>query len=77
MTPPFIDAIVGSGVKLGYVFTVVPVAGSPTVATSYTCTGLPSQMGKTGYRQYFVDETGVIRFTADGTAPTASSPPID
>lgn len=77
VTPPFVDATVGSGVKLGYVFTVIPVAGNTTTAPSYTCTGIPSQLGKTGYRQYFVDETGVIRFTSDGSAPTASSPPID
>jgi hypothetical protein len=75
--PPFIDPILGRGVKLGYVFTVAVTFGSSTTAPSYTCTGIPSAPGRTGYRQFFVDDSGVIRYTADGTPPGPASPPLD
>jgi type IV pilus assembly protein PilA len=73
---PFIDSSLATGSKLGYTFTTSVVTGSPTTAPSYNCVGSPSSPGRTGLRLYFVDETGVIRFTADGTAPTVVSPPI-
>jgi len=76
-TPPFIDAVLGAGAKHGYNFTVTVTLGSATTLPAYTCTGIPQAVGRTGYRQYFVDESGVIRFTADGSAPTASSPPLN
>lgn len=77
MTPGFIDTVLGSGVRYGYNFTCTVVMGSPTTPPSYTCIGIPSALGRTGWRQYFVDETGVIRVTGDGTVPTAASPPLD
>ena len=76
-TPPFIDNVLGGGNKHGYVFTMTVTTGSPTVVPSYTCTAIPAAIGRTGYRQYFCDESGVIRFTADGSAPTATSPPLN
>lgn len=76
-TPPFIDAVLGAGAKHGYNFTVNVTLGSATQLPAYTCTGIPQAVGRTGYRQYFVDESGVIRFTADGSAPTVSSPPLN
>lgn len=75
--PPFIDSVLSTGNKMGYVFTAVVVPGSPTTQPSYTCTALPAAAGRTGWRQYFVDETGVIRFTADGSAVSAASNPLD
>ncbi len=76
-TPPFIDAVLGAGVKHGYNFVVNVTLGTPAVMPAYTCTGDPSAPGRTGYRRYFVDESGVIRFTADGTAATVASPPLN
>ena len=76
-TPPFIDEVLGGGVKHGYNFTVTITMGSPTALPAYTCVAAPSAAGRTGYRQYFVDESGVIRYTADGTTPTATSPPLN
>lgn len=76
-TPGFVDSVLGAGLKLGYNFTVTVTTGSATTTPAYTCTAIPTAPGRTGYRQYFVDETGVIRFTADGSTPTASSPPLD
>jgi len=76
-TPPFVDSVLGAGLKHGYVFTVAVTNGSATTMPAYTCTATPAASGQTGYRQYFVDESGVIRFTSDGTAVTASSAPLN
>ncbi|HRK36552.1 MAG TPA: prepilin-type N-terminal cleavage/methylation domain-containing protein [Candidatus Hydrogenedentes bacterium] len=76
-TPPFIDAVLGGGNKHGYVFTVAVTNGAATTLPAYTCTAAPAAAGRTGYRQYFVDESGVIRFTADGTAVSVSSAPLN
>jgi len=75
-TPPFIDSVLASGLKQGYTFTEAITAGTPTVAPAYTITSVPMAAGRTGYRQYFVDETGVVRFTADGTAVGVGSTPL-
>lgn len=76
-TPPFIDQVLGNGQKHGYVFTVAVTNGTATTMPAYTCTATPAAAGRTGYRQYFVDESGVIRFTADGSAVTVSSAPLN
>jgi prepilin-type N-terminal cleavage/methylation domain-containing protein len=76
-TPPFIDAVLGGGAKQGYTFVVNVVAGTAAVAPTYACTAAPAAAGRTGYRQYFVDESGVIRFTANGAAATVASPPLN
>ena len=77
LSPPCIDPILGGGNKLGYVFAVSVTVGSGTTPPSYTCLGTPASPGRTGYRQFFVDETGVIRFTADGSAAGPGSSPLD
>lgn len=76
-TPPFVDTVLGSGNKEGYIYTVAVTLGAAAVTPSYTCTAAPSAAGRTGYRQYFVDETGVIRFTSDGSAVSVASPPLN
>ncbi len=76
-TPGFVDSVLGAGLKLGYNYTVTVTNGTATTVPAYTCTAIPTAAGRTGYRQYFVDETGVIRFTADGSTPSVSSPPLD
>ena len=76
-TPPFIDNVLGGGNKHGYVFTATITNGSPTQVPAYTITAAPASAGRTGYRQYFCDESGVIRFTADGSAATVASPPLN
>jgi type IV pilus assembly protein PilA len=76
-TAPFVDTVLGGGTKGGYNYAVTLVAGSSAAAPSYTCIATPTTSGQSGYRRFFVDETGVIRFTANATVPTAASPPID
>jgi prepilin-type N-terminal cleavage/methylation domain-containing protein len=73
-----IDNILGGAdpsSKAGYIFTytVVPIGGSNN---AYTVTGLPSNVGVTGQRGFFTDETDVVRFTPTGLAPTAASPAL-
>ena len=76
-TPPFIDSVLGGGAKHGYNFVVAVTAGSATALPAYTCTSTPAAAGRTGFRQYFVDESGVIRYTADGSDVSVSSTPLN
>jgi type IV pilus assembly protein PilA len=75
-TPPYIDDVLGAGNKQGYIYTVVVTLGTPAVSPTYTCTAIPAALGQSGYRQFFVDDSGVIRFTSDGTPPDAASPSL-
>jgi prepilin-type N-terminal cleavage/methylation domain-containing protein len=69
---PFVDNVLGSGFKSGYRFVVTPV--DPGVGDeTYIATADPLTQGRTGLRRFFMDNTGVIRFTADGTAPGPNS----
>ena len=58
---PFIDSALSSGTKSGYGFTAVPAFANSV--PSYTAVATPSADGKTGIKSYFVDESGVIRFS--------------
>jgi prepilin-type N-terminal cleavage/methylation domain-containing protein len=72
---PFVDNVLGSGFKSGYQFIVVP--GNAGVGDeTYTATADPVTQGRTGVRRFFMDNSGVIRFTSDATAPNANSTPI-
>jgi len=73
-----VDNLLGSvnPTKSGYAFTYTPAAASSGIVSTYTITAIPLTQNVTGQRQFFTDQTGVIRQTTDGSAPTASSPPI-
>lgn len=73
---PFIDPALSSGQKNGYTFQANPTFEAGTVPR-YTAIATPSQSGATGFRAYFVDESGVIRFEGAGGTPTSSSPPLN
>ncbi|TET37220.1 MAG: prepilin-type N-terminal cleavage/methylation domain-containing protein [Planctomycetota bacterium] len=68
----FIDDVLGKGQKSGYSFSI-------TTATDYVwaCVAVPIIPGNTGVRGFRVDQSGVIRFTTDSSAPTTTSPPVD
>jgi type IV pilus assembly protein PilA len=59
--------------KSGYKITYTAVSATPI--TQYTIIAVP-QSASTGQRQFFTDQSGVIRQTTDGSTPTASSLPI-
>jgi len=71
-----VDPVLGTAapIKAGYGFTYtpVPVLG---VNTNYTMNGTPVAIGTTGQRNFFCDETGLIRYNIVGVA-TAASPPL-
>ena len=64
-----IDNVLSTGVKSGYTFTYTPVATNG-LNTTYTTVAVPQTVGTTGQRGFYSDQTGVIRYTLDGTAPT-------
>ena len=62
--------------KSGYQFAAVGAATSGTVNNLYTVTATPLTIGATGNRGFFSDQSGVIRYTLDGSAPTIASSPL-
>ena len=75
-TPPFIDSRLGSGEKHGYRFSVTVMLGGGASGPAFSCIAEPAEPGKTGNKRFFVDQTGVIRCTSDGSEPNKSSPPL-
>ena len=71
-----VDSLLGianPAIKSGYSFTYTPVTATPV--TQYTILAVP-QSASTGQRQFFTDQSGVIRQTTDGTTPTVTNSPI-
>ena len=71
-----IDGVLGAGTKSGYLFTITGVAATSTTASTFTATAVPQNTGAltaSGTRSFFVNEAGVIRALAGGTAPTATT----
>ena len=64
-----IDAALAGGSKDGYTF-VTAGAGD-----TFTVNADPTEMGGSGDRGFFADQTGVIRY-ATGAVANASSPPL-
>jgi type IV pilus assembly protein PilA len=73
-----LDNILGGSdpaIKSGYQFTYVPIPLAGLNA-SFTLSVVPLQVGTTGQRGFYSDQTNVIRYTQNGSAPTAASPPL-
>jgi prepilin-type N-terminal cleavage/methylation domain-containing protein len=72
-----VDPILGTAAptKAGYTFTYTPVSGDGVTNTNYTMHGAPVVAGVSGQRNFFCDETGVLRYNVAGVA-TAASPPL-
>src|SRR5688572_24763199 len=62
----YIDSVLGSGTKSGYNFAYS--GGTNT----FTVSSVPATPTTTGDRGFFVDESGVVRFSASGAATLAS-----
>ena len=65
-----IDNVLATGNKSGYTFAYAPATNGAPVNTTYTVTAVPQKVAVTGQRGFFSDQTGVIRYTLDGSAPT-------
>lgn len=61
-----VDEVLGRGTQSGYRFDVE--VSSRTSTSEWECSAKPEKKGKTGARSFFVDETGVIRFSDLGKA---------
>ncbi len=77
VTANLIDSVLGTPphTKTGYVFAYTP--GAPNLngfADTYTITATPSNVGTTGQRRFFTNESGVIRANVNGAADVASTP---
>lgn len=69
-TPPYIDSVLGSGSKNGYNFAIT--SGTNT----FSATARPQNFATSGTRSFFVDESGVIRYTNADAQATAADDPI-
>ncbi|MEM7165915.1 MAG: prepilin-type N-terminal cleavage/methylation domain-containing protein [Planctomycetota bacterium] len=71
----YIDASLGTPPyeKAGYSFTY----SVPVPLAQWECEAIPLSVGSSGDRGFFVDESGVIRFTPDGSIPDETSAPVD
>ena len=54
-----------------------PRVSSRSSVETWTYTARPVAPGRTGYRSFFADETGVIRATSEDRAANVSDPPIE
>jgi prepilin-type N-terminal cleavage/methylation domain-containing protein len=75
-----VDSLLGSATasKSGYVFTYTPTApsGGATAVTQYTLIAAPQTYNVTGQRNFFTDQSGVIRQSTSSAQSNASSTPI-
>ena len=72
-----IDSLLAGGNKSGYTFTATgSVLGTGTVNNAYNVTAVPQGIGTTGQRGFYSDQSGVIRYTLDGSTPTTASSPL-
>jgi len=69
-----LDSVLSAGQKSGYTFATAGFTGTPVV--TYTVTGVPVTVGQTGQRSFFSDQSGVIRYKADGSTPTVADNPL-
>jgi len=67
-----IDSLFGVGNKHGYTFSVIA-----SDAVQWAAVATPNLIGSTGDRGFRIDSSGVIRYTSDGSQPTASSLPVN
>ena len=69
-----IDSVLAAGTKSGYVFTFTAGAAVGGTINTYTITAVPANIGTTGQRQFFTDQSGVIRANPSGAADVTSTP---
>jgi type IV pilus assembly protein PilA len=68
-TQGLIDNVLGAGTKDGYAFALTGAGATD----DFTIVGTPTTVGKTGYRGFYGDATGVIRYDPSGAAPNSGS----
>ncbi len=68
----FVDSVLGSGIKSGYLFTLGTTASG--VVVTYNANADPISAGNTGQRRFYNNETGVLRYNITGTANSTDAP---
>ena len=71
----YIDEVLAGGDKQGYTFDLQTVDGAVGVPPAFTVNADPQAVGTTGIRQFFVNQSGVIRFNVGGAADE-NDPPV-
>jgi type IV pilus assembly protein PilA len=71
-----IDPTLAAGAKSGYRFAAAGAAVGATINNTYTVTAIPQGVGSTGNRGFYSDQSGVIRYSLTGVAPTTASSPL-
>lgn len=66
--PPYIDSVLGSGIKQGYNFVLTSGAGF------FNVTAWPVSCNVTGVRSFYADVSGVVRVSSTGNATSESTP---
>jgi hypothetical protein len=67
--------VLAGGTKSGYTFSYTTGAtDSNGNILAYTMTAIPTSIGTTGQREFFTDQSGVIRANATGLADVNSTP---
>jgi type IV pilus assembly protein PilA len=69
-----IDSNLATGHRSGYTFTYTPGEKINGAIRSYTIVAVPDQVGTTGNRRFFSDESGEIH--ANGAGPADASSPV-
>ncbi len=69
-----IDSVFAAGTKSGYTFTYTPAAAVGGIIYNYTLTATPVVPGTTGQRNFYTDQSGVIRANPTAKATVADSP---
>ena len=65
-----IENVLATGNKSGYTFAYTSATNLAPVNTTYTTTAVPQKVGVTGQCGFFSDQSGVIRYSLNGSAPT-------
>jgi hypothetical protein len=71
----FIDAVLASGKKYGYTFSMTVVPGTQNSPARFQVSAVPQRYGKSGKRSFYLDESGVVRGAdRNGNPATANDP---
>ena len=71
-TPPYIDEILGGGQKAGYSFQTTTTGTTNTDEIQWWAVAYPLAYGQSGNRDFFIDESGVLRGADNGGGPAAN-----
>jgi type IV pilus assembly protein PilA len=69
-----LDQVLATGTKSGYTFVWTGDGNTPSY--SYHIIATPVTVGTTGQRQFYSDQSGVIRYAASGAGASTASPPL-